>query len=97
MRKWIKVKDILISKGTALVVLGKFNEAIKMFDKAIENNPNNVIAYSEKGDWDFYLIKGITLYGIGEYYEAIKMFDLIVIKVLNMFIKRKCINGVRKG
>ena len=68
--------DILISKGTALVVLGKFNEAIKMFDKAIEKNPNNVIAYSEKGELDYYLIKGIALYGIGEYYEAIKMFDL---------------------
>ena len=29
--------------------LGKFNKAIKMFDHAIEINPNNADAYLKKG------------------------------------------------
>ena len=50
------MKNILISKGTALAELGKFNEAIKIFDKAIEKNPNYVIAYSEKRECNFFYL-----------------------------------------
>ena len=50
----IKGNNNSISKGKTLDKVGKFQEAIKMFDRAIEMNSIHAIAYSEKGEWDLY-------------------------------------------
>lgn len=38
-----------VDKGVALVIEGKYNEAIKAFDKAIELNPKDAVAYNNRG------------------------------------------------
>jgi len=38
-----------MEKGVALVMEGKYNEAIKAFDKAIELNPRDAVAYNNRG------------------------------------------------
>lgn len=38
-----------IEKGVALVVEGKYNEAIEVFNKAIQLNPNDAVAYNNRG------------------------------------------------
>ena len=53
-------------KDIALEELGKHDEAIKAFDKAIEINPQDSYA------WDG---KGIALWKLDKYDEAIKAFD----------------------
>jgi tetratricopeptide (TPR) repeat protein len=39
-----------VNKGTALFSQGKYNEAIQAYDKAIELNPNLVLAWYNKGN-----------------------------------------------
>ena len=51
------------NKGNVLDKQGKFNEAIKCYDKAIGINPNYVDAYNNKGN---------ALYKQGKFNEAIK-------------------------
>jgi tetratricopeptide (TPR) repeat protein len=46
--------------------LGKFEEAIKSFDKAIELDPNFAAVYNHKG-W--------TLTKMGKFHEAIAFYD----------------------
>ena len=53
-------------EGNALSDLGKFQEAIECYDKAIEINPDDAEAYYNKGN---------TLYNLGEYQQAIECYD----------------------
>jgi len=54
------------NKGGALYFLGKYEEAIKCYDKAIEIDPNNSVVWNNKG---------LALYFLGKYDEAIKCYD----------------------
>src|SRR5689334_22023953 len=40
---------LLNNKGTSLYNLGRFNESIVYFDKALDIDPNNVVALDNKG------------------------------------------------
>ncbi len=53
-------------KGLVLYFLGKNNEAISFFDKALAINPNDV---------DVLTNRGIALHFLGKYNEAISFFD----------------------
>lgn len=53
-------------KGTLLVSGGKYEEALKEFDKAIEINPNYAEAYNNKG---------LALFKLGRFKDAIKEID----------------------
>jgi tetratricopeptide (TPR) repeat protein len=57
----------LVSQGAILAQSGQHDKAIKVFDKAIESNPQNSAAWS---------CKGIILTILGKYDEAIKAFDI---------------------
>ncbi len=57
----------LVSQGIILGKSGQYNEAMKIFDKAIETNPQDPAAWS---------CKGITLTILGKYDEAITAFDI---------------------
>ena len=52
MQKTIQIKvrslDLFLS-GVALENLGKYDEAIIMFDHALKSNPNNAVIYTNKG------------------------------------------------
>ena len=54
------------NKGYTLYSQGKYEEAIKCFDKALEINPQDAYAWCNKGN---------SLYSQGKYEEAIKCFD----------------------
>ncbi|MEQ8192140.1 MAG: tetratricopeptide repeat protein, partial [Candidatus Eremiobacterota bacterium] len=56
----------LNTRGQVFIKLGKYKEAIKYFDKAIEINPKDVEAWNNKG---------YTFIKLGKYEEAIKCFD----------------------
>jgi len=57
----------LVSQGAILTQSGQYDKAMKVFDKAIESDPQNPAAWS---------CKGITLTILGKYDEAIKAFDI---------------------
>ena len=54
------------NKGAALYSLGKYDEAIKCYDKAIEFDPDNPVVWNNKG---------LALNSLGKYDEAIKCYD----------------------
>ena len=54
------------SKGFALYELGRYEEAIECYDKAIELDPDYADAWKHKGD---------ALYELGRYEEAIECYD----------------------
>ena len=56
----------LYNKGVALVNLGKLDEAIKAYDKAIEINPQYADAWYNKGN---------ILCQLGKFDEGIKAYD----------------------
>ncbi|MFC1716750.1 tetratricopeptide repeat protein [Candidatus Poribacteria bacterium] len=58
--------EILYNKGTGLYDMGRYEEAIECFDKAIAIAPNHSVAWSDKG---------MALSNIGRYEEAIECFD----------------------
>ncbi|MHB8280911.1 MAG: tetratricopeptide repeat protein, partial [Candidatus Humimicrobiaceae bacterium] len=62
----INKSNAWISKGLALHRLGKYDEAIKSFNKAIRINPENGRAWISKGG---------VLDNLGKYDEAIKCCD----------------------
>ncbi len=53
-------------RGRALRNSKKYEEAIKAFDKVIEINPKNSLAWDDKGD---------LLERLGKYNEAMKVYD----------------------
>ncbi len=57
---------VLNSKGVSLNGLGKSNESIVYFDKALAIDPKNVLALNEKGN---------AFGGIGNYIQAIASYD----------------------
>jgi len=54
------------NKGDALYELGRYGEALKCYDKAIEINPNNTTAWNNKG---------FVLDELVRYEEALKCYD----------------------
>ena len=55
-----------VTKGTALYYLGKYEEAIATYDKAIEIDPQYADAWNNKGS---------ALGCLGKYEEAIAAYD----------------------
>ena len=53
------------NKGLALNNLGKYEEAIEWYDKALKIDPNDVNALNNKGK---------ALYNLGKYQEAIEWY-----------------------
>ena len=51
------------NKGFALYSLGKYNDAISSYDKALAINPNDAGVLNSKG---------VALANLGKYYEALK-------------------------
>ena len=54
------------NKGGALYFLGKYDEAIECYDKAIEIDPDNQVVWNNKG---------LALNSLGKYDEAIVSYD----------------------
>ena len=63
-------------KGIALINQGKFDEAIDMYDYALEINPANADTYSKKGWFYIKIFIGVALSHLGRFSDAIIMFDL---------------------
>ena len=57
----------LNSKGTSLYTLGRYEDAIRYFDQALEIDPRNVAVLSNKGN---------CLDSLGRYEEAIRYYDI---------------------
>jgi len=57
------------NKGGALYFLGKYDEAIECYDKAIEIDPNNSVVWNNKG---------LALNSLGKYDEAITSYDMAI-------------------
>ena len=49
MHTLIKVNYLSLISGIALINLGKYDEAIIMYDNALQINPLNADTYSKKG------------------------------------------------
>ncbi len=71
---------VLANKGIALLSLGKSNESIAYFDKALTINPNDVMALNSKG---------LALYRLGEYNGSISYFDKALAINRNLIIATK--------
>nr|MDO8082566.1 tetratricopeptide repeat protein [Candidatus Freyarchaeota archaeon] len=61
--------DELINKGNSLVDKGKYEEAIKFYDKALKINPQDVVALTNKGT---------ALDQLGRYEDAVECFDNVL-------------------
>lgn len=70
-----------ITRGDALAHVGRHEEAIKCFDKALEVNPKH------EGVWNN---KGLALVNLGRFEEAIKYFDKAI--ELNPRLEEACNN-----
>jgi tetratricopeptide (TPR) repeat protein len=81
--------DVLKDKGLALDKLGRYEEAIKCYDKASEINPrlDRIREYRDStlsNFADYELNKGISLYNSHRYDEAIEWFNRSLEKKLNV-------------
>ena len=56
----------LINEGVSILIAGRYNEAINLFDKVLAVDPNNTLALSNKGT---------TLAYLQKYNEAISLFN----------------------
>jgi tetratricopeptide (TPR) repeat protein len=54
------------NKGTSLFNLGRFEEAIECFNKALDIDSNHAILWSNKGQ---------SLHKLGRYSEAVECYD----------------------
>ena len=61
-----KDATVWYNKGVTLGKLGRYEEAIKCFDKVLEIAPKNALVWNSKG---------LALHNLGRYEEAIKCFD----------------------
>ena len=61
-----KSAAVWFNKGFALSSLGRYDEALQAYDRAIEIDPSLAAAWNNKG---------LALYDLGKYYEAIKAYD----------------------
>src|SRR5660397_114170 len=74
-REKIKVCESL-NKGFALNRLGKYQEAITAYDKALEIDPQNLEEFYEKHfDKLLWNNKGLALYNLSKYLEAITAYE----------------------
>ncbi|MGB6593185.1 MAG: tetratricopeptide repeat protein, partial [Candidatus Nitrosopolaris sp.] len=71
---------VLTNKGIALLGLGKYNQSIAYFDKALTINPNDVMALNSKG---------LALYRLGEYNGSISYFNKALAINRNLIIATK--------
>ena len=56
----IKVRVIDLFSGVALMNLGKFEEAIIMYDRALKINPNDAETYTDKGKSYRFIFRSCT-------------------------------------
>ena len=56
----IKVRIVYLFSGNALSKLGKIEEAITMFDRALKINPNSVESYASKGKSFMFIFRKCT-------------------------------------
>ena len=61
--------NALIDKGITLQRIGKTNQSIKYFDKALKINPKNI---------DGLIGKGSALHALGKFSDAISCYDTIL-------------------
>ena len=54
------------NKGNVLSILGKYTQALELYDEAIKIHPNFPAAFTNKGN---------ALYGLGNYKEAEKCYE----------------------
>ena len=62
--------------GEALLQLGSFEDSSKMYDEALEINPNDSETYCNKG-WTFFIyLSGAAIHCLGKFDEAIRIYDM---------------------
>ena len=85
----VRVTDPLFEEGLGYLESKEYHKAIKCFDKAIEIDPKNAAAWSEKG---------YALNELGNFLEAIKCFDkAIEIDPKNIFAYRGKGDALRRS
>src|SRR5918998_804142 len=85
----VRVTDPLFEEGLGYLESKEYHKAIKCFDKAIEVDPKNAAAWSEKG---------YTLNELGNLLEAIKCFDkALQIDPKNVFAYRGKGDALRRS
>ena len=61
--------DFWFNKGLTLVELGKYQEALDAYNKALEIDPSNPIKWGKRGE---------LLYELGRYQEALDDFNKVL-------------------
>ena len=60
---------IHVDKGLEFQKLGKYDEAMECYDKALEIDPRNIVAYMNKGS---------TLFHLGNPSAALECFNIVI-------------------
>ena len=72
--------------GNAYIDLGKLDEALECFNKAISLEKHNI---------DFLLNKGVVLMELGKYEEAVESFNMVLLRNPDnedaFFLKEECL------
>ena len=72
--------------GNAYIDLGKLDEALECFNKAISLERHNI---------DFLLNKGVVLMELGKYEEAVESFNMVLLRNPDnedaFFLKEECL------
>ena len=81
--------DAINRMGNAYIDIGKFDEALECYNKAIDIEKNNV---------DFLLNKGVVLMELGKFQEAVASFDRVLLKNPDnedaFFLKEECLENL---